>query len=64
MICMIFIKVLKNTVQIRKNKKRKVLTVFDDMIWYGMIWYDMMRWWYASSNKKLNPIVTKSEEEN
>ena len=50
-IWMIFIKILKKTIQIRN---RKILIVFDDMI------TDML------SNKKLNPIVTKIllEEEN
>ena len=41
---MIFVKILKSTIQI---KKRKILIVFDDMI------ADML------SNKKLNPIVTE-----
>ena len=41
---MIFIKILKNTIQIRNKKK---LIVFDDMI------AEML------SNKKLNPIVTE-----
>ena len=44
MIWMIFIKILKNTIQI---KKRKILIVFDDMI------TDIL------SNKKRNPIVTE-----
>ena len=44
MILMIFIKILKNTIQI---KKRKMLIVFDDMI------ADML----SNSNKKLNPII-------
>ena len=41
---MIFIKILKNTIQI---KKRKILIVYDDMI------VDML------SNNKLNPVVTE-----
>ena len=41
---MIFIKTIKNTIQI---KKHKILIVFDDMI------ADML------NNKKLNPIVTE-----
>ena len=41
---MIFIKILKNTIQI---KKRKILIAFDNMI------TDML------DNKKLNPIVTE-----
>ena len=44
MIWMIFIKILKNIIQI---KNEKVLIVFDDMI------VDML------SNKKLNPTVTE-----
>ena len=44
MICNMFIKILKNTIQ---EKKGKVLIVFDDMI-AGMI-----------SNKNLNSIVTE-----
>ena len=44
MIWMVFIKILKNTVQI---KKQKIWIVFDDLI------VDML------SNKKLNPIVTE-----
>ena len=44
MLWMIFIKVLKNTIQI---KKPKILIVFDDLI------ADML------SNKKRNPIVTE-----
>ena len=40
---MIFIKILKNTIQIKK----KILIAFDDMI------DDLL------TNKKLNPIVTK-----
>ena len=43
MIWIVFIKTLKNTIQIRN----KILIVFDDMI------ADML------SNKKLNPIVTE-----
>ena len=45
MIWTIFIKILKNTIQIKNLKK--ILIVFDDMI------ADML------SNKKLNPIVTE-----
>ena len=41
---MMFIKILKNTIQI---KKREVFIVFDDMI------ADMV------NNKKLNPVVTE-----
>ena len=41
---MIFIKLLKNTIQIKKSK---ILIVFDDMI------ADML------SNKRLNPVVTE-----
>ena len=44
MIWMTFIKILKNTIQI---KKRKILIVLDDII------ADML------SDKKLNPIVTE-----
>ena len=44
MIWMTFIKILKNTIQI---KKRKILIVLDD------IFADML------SDKKLNPIVTE-----
>ena len=44
MIWMIFIKILKNTIQI---KNKKILIAFDDMI------ADMF------SNKKLTPIVTE-----
>ena len=44
MIWMIFIKLLKNTIQI---KKRNILIVFDDMIAHIL------------SNKNLNPTVTK-----
>ena len=43
-IWMIFVKILKNTYP---NKKRKILTIFDNMI------ADML------NNKKLNPIVTE-----
>ena len=43
-ICKVFIKILKNTIQ---EKKRKLLIIFDDMI-AVMI-----------SNKKLNSIVTE-----
>ena len=41
---MIFIKILKNKIQVKKSK---ILIVFDDMI------ANML------SNKKLNPIVTR-----
>ena len=44
MICMIFIKILKNTIQINNVR---ILIVFDDMI------ANML------NNKKLNPIVTE-----
>ena len=43
-IWMIFVKILKNTYP---NKKRKILTIFDNMI------ADML------NNKKLNPMVTE-----
>ena len=43
MICKMFIKILKNKIQVNS----KILTVFDDMI------ADMI------NNKKLNPIVTE-----
>ena len=49
MIWVIFIKILKNTIQI---KTRKILIVFDYMI------ADIL------SNKKLNPIVTELFIEN
>ena len=49
MIWVIFIKILKNTIQI---KTRKILIVFDDMI------ADIL------SNKKLNSIVTELFIEN
>ena len=45
MICKIFIKILRNTIQYRQ--KRKILIVFHDMI------ADMI------NNKKLNSVVTK-----
>ena len=45
MIWMMFIKILNNTIQI---KKAKILIVFDDII------ADML------NNKKLNPVVTES----
>ena len=44
MIWMIFVKILKNTIQL---KSRKILIVFDDMI------ADTL------SNKNLNPVVTE-----
>ena len=44
MVWMIFIKLSKNTIQI---KTKKILTVFDDII------ADMV------SNKKVNPVVTE-----
>ena len=43
MICVIFIKTLKNTT----HKKRKILIVFDDLV------ADML------NNKKLDPIITE-----
>ena len=43
MICVIFIKTLKNTTR----KKRKILIVFDDLV------ADML------NNKKLDPIITE-----
>ena len=46
MMWMIFIKILKNTIQI---KKVKILTFFDDII------ADMLR------NTKINPVVTEVE---
>ena len=45
MIWMVFMKILKNTIQIEKHK---VLIVFDDMIANAL------------SNKKLRPVVTES----
>ena len=44
MIWMIFIKILKNTIQIKKSE---ILIVFDDIV------ADML------NNKKLNPIITE-----
>ena len=44
MICKMFTKILKITIQ---EKKRKIIIVFDDMI------ADMI------NNKKLNPVVTE-----
>ena len=43
MICKMLIKILKNTIQV---KKRKILIVFGDMV------ADMI------NNKKLNPVLT------
>ena len=44
--------IYQNTEEYNPNKKRKILTVFDDMIAQIL------------SNKKRNPMVTVSKEEN